>query len=97
MPSSAPYNDYVRCGILEDGTETGEIQLGDGSSARYWFRSHRLTGDELGGTLFRLSDGSTIFLSGYFCCEVQLPEKQLASLDALRSFVREHDGVRPPR
>lgn len=95
MPSAAPFNDYVRCGILPDGTETGVIDLADGSTAEYWFRSYRLTGD-LGGTLFRLSDGSTLFMAGYFCCEVKLPEKQLASLDELRAFVRRHDGVRPP-
>ena len=88
------YNDYVRRVILDDGTEAGIINCRDGSSSRYWFRSHHLTHDD-GGTLFRLSDGSEVFMSGYFCCEVQLPEKQLASLAALRAFIREHTGIRP--
>jgi hypothetical protein len=88
------YNDYVRCAILPDGTETGIISCRDGSSSRYWFRSHHLTHDD-GGTLFRFSDGSEVFMSGWFCCEVQLPEQQLASLVELRAFIRQHDGVRP--
>jgi hypothetical protein len=88
------YNDYVQCAILADGTEAGVISFRDGSSSRYWFRSHHLT-DDMGGTLFRLSDGSELFMSGWFCCEVQLPEQQLSSLDALREFVHENDGISP--
>ena len=88
------YNDYVRRSILADGTEAGIISCRDGSSSRYWFRSHHLTHDD-GGTLFRLSDGTEVFMSGYFCCEVQLPEQQLASLVELRAFIREHHGVSP--
>jgi hypothetical protein len=88
------FNEYVRRAILDDGTEVGVITFRDGSSARYWFRSHHLTGDE-GFTLFRLSDGTEISLRGYFCCEVQLPEEQLGSLDDLRAFIREHNGVSP--
>ena len=88
------YNDYVRRASLADGTEAGIISCRDGSSSRYWFRSHHLTHDD-GGTLFRLSDGSEVFMSGWFCCEVQLPEQQLASLTELRAFIREHDGVSP--
>jgi hypothetical protein len=34
-------------------------------------------------------------MAGCFCCEVLLPEEQLASLDALRQFIHAHDGVRP--
>jgi len=88
------YNDYVRRAPLFDGTEAGIITCQDGSSSRYWFRSHHRTGD-LGGTLFRFSDGSEIFMSGAFCCEVQLPEPQLASLVELRAFIRECDGAHP--
>jgi hypothetical protein len=68
--------------------------LKDGSSAKYWFRSHHLS-DDLGGTIFTMSDVSQRFMSGYFCCEVQLPDTQLASLDELRAFIREVDGERP--
>jgi hypothetical protein len=88
------FNDYVRRVILADGTETGIISCRDASSSRYWFRSHHLTHDD-GGTLFRFSDGTAIFMSGYFCCEVQLPEEQLASLAQLQAFIREHDGINP--
>ena len=90
----AGFNDYVDRTILSDGTEVGVIRLADGSSSRFWFRSHHLTDDE-GGTLFRFSAGTDLFMSGYFCCEVQLPEQQLGSLDELRAFVRDHDGLRP--
>ncbi len=58
------YNDYVRRAILTDGTEAGIISCRDGSSSRFWFRSHHLTHDD-GGTLFRFSDGTQVFMSGF--------------------------------
>lgn len=88
------YNDYVRRAFLPDLTEAGIITCRDGSSSRYWFRSHHLTHDD-GGTLFRFSDGRRIFMSGWFCCEVQLPEQQLASLAELEAFIRRYDGISP--
>lgn len=88
------YNHYVRRTCLPDGTEAGIISCRDGSSARCWFRSHHLT-QGFGGTLFRFSDGSATFMSGYFCCEVQLPEEPFASLTELRAFVQTHDGISP--
>ena len=88
------YNDYVRRARLADGTEAGIISCRDGSSSRFWFRSHHLTHDD-GATLFRFSDGTELFMAGWFCCEVQLPEQQLASLVELRAFIREHDGISP--
>lgn len=88
------YNTYVRRANLTNGTEVGIISCSDGSSSRYWFRSHHLTHDD-GGTFFRLSDGTGLFMSGWFCCEVQLPEQQLASLVELRAFIREHHGISP--
>jgi hypothetical protein len=94
MKLEPAYNDYARRTILPDGTETGVIQLKDGSTAKYWFRSHHQS-EDLGGTIFAMSDGSERFMSGYFCCEVQLPRTQLASLDELRAFIAKADGVRP--
>jgi hypothetical protein len=88
------YNVYVRRAALADGTEAGIITCLDGSSSRFWFRSHHLTHDE-GGTLFRFSDGTEAFMSGYFCCEVQLPDQQIASLLDLRSFIQQNHGVSP--
>lgn len=72
----------------------GIIKCKDGSSSKYWFRSAHLTGD-LGATLFHLSDGTQLLMSGGFCCEVQLPKDQLASLDDLRAFVKKNDRVKP--
>ena len=88
------YNDYVRRATLPDGTEAGIIQCRNGSSSRFWFRSHHLTHD-FGGTLFHLSDGTQAFMSGWFCCELQLPDQQLASLHDLRAFIKEHEGISP--
>jgi hypothetical protein len=94
MKLEPAYNDYVRHAFLPDGTELGVIQLKGGDSAKYWFRSHHLSQD-LGGTIFAMSDGSERFMSGYFCCEVQLPEKQLASLAELHAFIDRANGQRP--
>ncbi len=94
LPLTPGFNDYVRRAILSDGIEVGVITCRDGSSAHFWFSSHHRTRDD-GCTLFRFSDGLRVFMTGYFCCEVQLPEKQFASLAELRGFIREHDGVSP--
>lgn len=94
LPLEPGFNTYVRRAILSDGTETGIIRCRDGSSSRFWFRSHHLTHDD-GGTQFRFSDGTDSFMSGWFCCEVQLPEQQLASLSELREFIRQHHGTSP--
>lgn len=88
------FNEYVCRTTLKDGTEAGIVMCRDGSSSRYWFRSHHLTNDD-GGALFHLSDGTQIFMSGGFCCEVQLPDQQFASLSDLREFIRQRDGVKP--
>ena len=86
------FNSYVRSSRLEDGTELGIITMKDGSSAKYWFRSHHLSHD-MCGTWFRMSTGETSYMAGYFCCEVQLPDKQLQSLDALKAFIQQHDRI----
>jgi hypothetical protein len=88
------YNDYVQRSFLKDGTEVGIVKFKDGSSSRYWFRASHLTGD-LAASLFHLSDGTKLMMNGGFCCEVQLPKEQLASLDELRMFVKKNEGIRP--
>ena len=88
------YNDYVRLARLENGTEVGIIQLQDGTSSQYWFWSHH-RGDDMGGTWFRMSDGTTSYMAGWFCCEVQLPKEQLKSLNDLKAFIRKHHGTSP--
>jgi hypothetical protein len=90
----AGFNLYVQRAELEDGTEVGVIRMKDGTSSRYWFRSHHLTGD-MGGTWIEMSDGTKSYLAGWFCCEVQLPNEQLASLDSLKNFIRNHHGIAP--
>lgn len=88
------YNDYVKRMILKHGTEVGIIQLKDGSWSKYWFRSHHLTHD-IGGTVFEMNTGKRFYMAGWFCCEVQLPEKQLDSLAAFTAFINEHHGQGP--
>lgn len=90
------YNSYVRRSFLPDNTEYGIINIKDGSSAKYWFKSHHLT-DDMGGTWFDMSDGTTTYAQGCFCCEVQLPEAQLSDLVALKKFIEKCDGTRPWR
>jgi hypothetical protein len=34
-------------------------------------------------------------MAGGFCCEVQLPEEQFATLADLRRFIVKHDGTPP--
>lgn len=86
---------YVeRTVLMPTGIETGRIKMKDGSSARYWFKSHHASRG-IGGTLFKLSDGTTTFMSGYFCCEAQFPRAQFAELAELRAFIDMHDGSPP--
>ncbi len=89
------FNDYVRrATLMPTGIETGVIKMTDGTTAKYWFQSHHAS-DGIGGTLFELGDGSVIYMSGYFCCEVQLPVDQIASTEDLREFVLRHNGIPP--
>lgn len=90
----AAYNDYVRRAFLKDGTEVGIIRMKDGSTAKYWFRSHHQA-DDIGGTWFQMSDGVHVYMAGWFCCEVQLPRQQFASLGELTAFIHEHHGADP--
>ncbi len=86
----------VRRTQLQDNIEAGLIILGDGARVRYWFCSHHLVeGGDLGATLFRLPDGSDLWMDGYFCCEMDPPEESLVSVAALRSFAAPKDGQSP--
>ena len=88
------YNDYVHRTHLKDGTEVGTIQVQDGTASQYWFRSHHRT-EDIGGTWFKMSDGATLYMAGYFCCEAQFPEKQIESQNDLKAFINEHHGTKP--
>jgi hypothetical protein len=87
------FNSYIQCAHTND-TEIGIITLKDGSSSKYWFRSHHLTNDD-GGTWFEMSDGTKIYITGGFCCEVQLTKEQPQSLQDLKNILKTHDGISP--
>ncbi len=92
------YNSYVqRIIIPEEKIETGIIKLKDGSSSKYWFRSHHLVDgiEGIGGTWFKMSNGTEKYMAGYFCCELQLPDEQPSSLKELMEFINEHHGISP--
>jgi len=94
MELESAFNDCVRRASLEDGTEVGVIAFADGSSAKYWFRTHHRS-EDIGGTWFEMSDGTKVYMAGYFCCEVQLPDEEIKSLAELKEFIKECDGSRP--
>ena len=87
-------NAYVRRTHLEGNTEVGIIKMQNGSSSKYWFRSHHL-GDDIGGTWFQMSDGATSYMAGLFCCELWLPKEQFASLADMKTFIQKHHGTAP--
>jgi hypothetical protein len=88
------YNSYVHRAFLKDGTELGIIQMKDGSSSKYWFRSHHHA-DDMGGTWFFMSDGTKAYMAGWFCCELQLPEQQFESLADLKKFIKKYHRIKP--
>ncbi len=88
-------NPTVRRTSMHDGVEVGIINLDDGASAKFWFKSHHLLPNDLGGTYFIMSDGSDAFMRGHFCWELQLPDYALASLEDLHQFIRDHDAETP--
>lgn len=91
-PGWAP---YVRYAVLDDLTEVGIIKARNGSYSRYWFRSHHLTGDD-GGAWFAMSDGTRVYMSGYFCCDVQFGAVEaIEDLEHLKQLIRKHDGTPP--
>ena len=92
MPLGKGFNFYVqRHRPIKDLSEVGIITLNDGSIVKYWFVSHHQARD-MGGTLFRFEDGKEIFISGYFCCELTLPEEGFSSIPALQSFLVANHG-----
>lgn len=85
---------HQRRTTLADQTEIGILTLGDGSQAKYWFRSHHNTKD-MGGTWFLLDSGERLFMAGYFCCEVEIPGPSLANPASLKDFIAKNDGREP--
>jgi len=94
MELSTGANKYIRRTILPDSTETGIIQISDGSEVKYWFRSHHLS-DDLGSSRFVFPDGRERTVSGYFCCEVMFSQEGFATVADLDSFLIKIDGTSP--
>ncbi len=93
LPGAHP---SIRRTFLKEHIEAGLVSLGDGSLVRYWFCSHHLVDDgDLGATLFRLPDGTDLWMDGYFCCEMDPPEESLVSVATFRSFAAAMDGKSP--
>jgi len=94
MKLEAGFNDYVQRTRLPSGIELGLITLQDGERVKYWFISHHLT-DDMGCTRFDFLDGSSTYLHGWSCCELELPKDQLSDRQALLSFISNKDGISP--
>ncbi|MBP0611843.1 hypothetical protein J8J42_02140 [Chryseobacterium sp. cx-311] len=80
----------------KDGIEYGVITLENSEKVKYWFQSHHIGEDGIGGTLFELPNGKLKFIKGYFCCEVQLPKK--GNFKNSKEFIAEMekvDGIHP--
>jgi hypothetical protein len=88
------FDDYVRCSREVRDFEIGVIRLGDGTRVKYWFMSHHISRDQ-GCTKFLFEDGTTRFLDGAFCCEVQLADKQPWNRSALEAFLDNREGINP--
>ncbi len=88
------FNSYVKMAWTKEGVEFGYIYLTNGDKVKYWFLSHHLSGD-LGSTLFEFSDGERVYMDGGFCCEVQLPEKQLRDRQELEEVIKAYDDTTP--
>lgn len=91
-PGHVPFISHT---ILDDGTEVGIITMKNGSTAKYWFRSHHLDSGSIGGTWFAFDDGTRLYMSGYFCCNVDLPGGQPSEPDDLKRFIWKHHGTSP--
>lgn len=78
---------------FKDGIEYGIITLKDNSIVKYYCLSHHLVAGK-GGTLFELPDGKTEFISGVFCCEMQL-DSIYSDVGSFIQDMRLYDGVAP--
>lgn len=88
--------ENVRRAFTKEGIEYGIITLQNGEKIKYWFESHHMSKDQMGGTLFEMPDGELVFIRGYFCCEVQLPKN--GRFENSKEFLEEMkkvDGVEP--
>ena len=80
----------------KEGIEYGVITLENSEKVKYWFQSHHISEDGIGGTLFELPNGKLKFIEGYFCCEVQLPKKgKFKNSEEFIAEMEKIDGIHP--
>ena len=76
---------------MRNGLEYGVIVLENNEIIRFCFLSHQQAESHTSMALFELPNGNLKFVEGYFCCEVQLPNKgQFANTN---EFVTELDKI----
>jgi hypothetical protein len=81
---------------LKDGIEYGVIILENSEKVKFWFQTHHVSEDGIGGTLFELPNGKLEFIEGYFCCEVQLPKNgKFKNSEEFIAEMEKIDGIHP--
>jgi len=82
--------------FTKDGIEYGIITLENSEKIKYWFESHHISKDKIGGALFEMPNGKLEFIEGYFCCEVQLPNKgEFLNSTQFLIEMKKVDGIDP--
>ena len=90
------FDKNVKREFTKDGIEYGIITLEDSEKVKYWFQTHHVSEDGMGGTLFELPNGKLEFIEGYFCCEVQLPKKgKFKNSEEFMAEMEKVDGIHP--
>ena len=79
-------SDSIRFQVLEGGLQVGIITLKSGEEIKFWFCSHHCAKGP-SWTRFELPDGEVRYLSGQFCCEVQIADESLSDLDAFQAML----------
>ncbi len=90
------FDNNVKREFTKNGIEYGVITLENSEKIKYWFQSHHISEDKIGGTIFELPSGELKFIEGYFCCEVQLPKN--GKFKNSKEFIAEMekvDGIQP--
>lgn len=80
---------------FKNEVEYGIIVFPNKDTVKYWFLSHHIAKDHLGGTLFEFPKGKTKFVKGVFCCELQLPKESFRSAKEFLQIMDDYDGQSP--
>ncbi|MEO4006660.1 MULTISPECIES: hypothetical protein [unclassified Flavobacterium] len=90
------FNNNIKREFTKEGIEYGVITLENSEKVKFWFQTHHMCEDEIGGTLFELPNGKLKFIEGYFCCEVQLPKNgKFKNSQELMAEMEKVDGIHP--